>query len=404
MLTIIGGGPAGLIAAETLLAAGQSVTLYDAMPSVGRKFLIAGNGGLNLTHAEPYAEFVSRYGKRAAQLQPYLDQFTPTDLRNWVHDFGIDTFVGTSQRVFPAEMKAGPLLSAWKKRLTAQGLITKTRQRWLGWNAAGNLRFETPKDEICVASAATVLALGGASWPQTGATGDWAATLADKGVALAPFQPANCGFDVAWSPHFKTKFAGVPIKSVALSAQHFQRRGEFVMTETGIEGSLIYAAAAGLRDAISADGSVTIHLDLAPDFDLQTVQSKLGKRGSKSISSYLAKALGLSKVKINLLYEVGDKTQFTDVAYFATLIKDLPLTLTAPRPIREAISTAGGVSFEALTPDLMLTALPGTFCAGEMLDWEAPTGGYLLTACFATGKAAAQGVLDWLAAQAKIDT
>ncbi len=395
-IAIIGGGPAGLIAAETLLAAGQPVTLYEAMPSVGRKFLIAGNGGLNLTHSEPYAAFVARYGNRAAQLRPYLAQFTPDDLRDWVHEFGIETFVGSSGRVFPAEMKAGPLLSAWKKRLLASGLVLKTKHRWLGWTNTGELRFTTPDGETNVTADATLLALGGASWPQTGSDGQWVDLLAEKQVPLTPMQPANCGFERQWSPHFQSQFAGSPIKSVTLTFGDFQRRGEFIATEYGIEGSLIYAVSAHLRDAITREGQATIQLDLTPDYSLDTVKTKLTQRGSKSLSSFLKQALGLSKVKINLLYEIGDKTQFSNPDYLAPLLKALPLDLDAPRPIAEAISVNGGVAFAALTPDLMLTSLPGTFCAGEMLDWEAPTGGYLLTACFATGKSAAVGMRNYL--------
>ncbi len=395
-ISIIGGGPAGLIAAETLLAAGQPVTLYEAMPSVGRKFLIAGNGGLNLTHSEPYADFVARYGSAAGNLQPYLDQFTPDDLRAWVHSFGIETFIGSSGRVFPTEMKAGPLLAVWKRRLADAGLTLKTKHRWVGWNTEGDLEFDTPTGQIAVQSTATLLALGGGSWPQTGSDGSWIETFQASGVSIAELQPANCGFERLWSDHFKQNFAGKPIKSVAATVAGQRRQGEFIVTEYGIEGSLIYAFSTPLREVLNNNDPAMLLLDLVPDYSEEKVHAQLSKRGSKSLSSHLKTALGFSKVKINLLYELGDKTQFGNIDYLTDLIKNLQLSITRPRPIDEAISTAGGVTFDALTQDLMLTTMPGTFCAGEMLDWEAPTGGYLLTACFATGKAAANGMLNYL--------
>lgn len=404
-VAVIGGGPAGLMAAETLIAGGVQVDLYDAMPSVGRKFLLAGKGGMNLTHAEPVEPFLSRYGARRTQIAPLLDGFGPQALRDWVHELGIDTFVGSSGRVFPVDMKAAPLLRAWLHRLRAAGVRFHMRHRWLGWEGAtahGRLRFATPQGELPVQADAAVLALGGGSWARLGSDGAWMPLLAQRGIQLAALQPSNCGFDACWSEHFRTRFAGHPVKAVVASftdaAGRVQRRqGEFVTTETGVEGSLIYALSAPLRDAIAATGAAVVHLDLAPGKDLPRVLAEVAHpRGSRSLSSHLQSRVGIAGVKAGLLRELLPAQAFAEPARLAAAIKALPLRLSAARPIDEAISSAGGVAFEALDQDLMLRALPGVFCAGEMLDWEAPTGGYLLTGCFASGRHAALGTLAWL--------
>ena len=395
---VIGGGPAGLMAAEQLAQGGVAVTVYDGMRSVGRKFLLAGRGGLNITHSEPFDQFVERYGRSPPHLTPLLNQFGPDELRTWVHDLGIETFVGSSGRVFPTEMKAAPLLRAWLKRLRAAGVTFQMQHRWLGWANDSALRFATPDGETSVQADAVILALGGASWPKLGSDGGWVPLLQARGVEdIAPLLPANCGFDVAWSDYFREKFAGSPVKTIELHHQDFHQRGEFVITETGVEGSLIYAASAGLRDAILANGRTVCHLDLLPDRTEAQIAKSLAKpRGSRSMASHLQSRLRLKGVKAGLLREVVPAEDFADPHKLAAAIKALPLTLTAPRPLVEAISTAGGVTFAALDEALMLRAQPGIFCAGEMLDWEAPTGGYLLTACFATGRAAGLGALNWL--------
>ncbi len=391
-VAVIGGGPAGLMAAEVLAAAGVRVDVYDAMPSVGRKFLLAGRGGMNITHSEPYEAFVARYGSRAADLRPILDAFKPDDLRAWVHGLGIDTFVGTSGRVFPTEMKAAPMLRAWLHRLRESGVHFHQRHRWLGWTPDGALRFETPVGERTARHAAVLLALGGASWARLGSDGAWQPLLAGRGVELAPLVPANCGFDADWSPHFAERYAGQPLTTVAIGG----RKGQLVVTATGLEGSLIYALSAGVRDEIAADGTATIHLDLLPDWPLERVQQELSHpRGSRSMSSFLQSRLHIKGVKTGLLHEVLDKDAFHDPLRVAATLKALPVTLRRARPIDEAISSAGGVRFEALQ-GTMLKAIPGVFVAGEMLDWEAPTGGYLLTACFATGQAAGKDMLRYL--------
>lgn len=401
-IAIIGGGPAGLFAAETLIEADLRVVIYDAMPSVGRKFLIAGKGGLNLTHAEPFDDFLSRFGSRRPQLEPHLRAFGPEQLREWFHALGFETFVGSSGRVFPKDMNAGAILHAWRERLQSAGVDFHLRHRWLGWGDDTGLRFDTPDGEIEIQPDAVILALGGASWPQTGSTGAWAEIFSEAGIALAPFRPANCGFDVDWTDHLRNKFSGQPIKPVTLTftpagGKAQTRQGEFIVTEDGVEGSLIYAFSAPLRDEIEAHGSATPTLDLAPDWSKDRLRAALSKpRGSRSLSSHIKKTIGLHGVKTGLLYEFLSKEIMNNPAKLAAAIKHIPLPLTAPRPIAEAISTAGGLSFDALDEHLMLQSIPGVFCAGEMLDWEAPTGGYLLTASFATGKAAAEGVLGWL--------
>ncbi len=389
---MVGGGPAGLMAAEVLAAAGVQVDVYDAMPSVGRKFLLAGRGGMNITHSEPYAAFVARYGSRADALRPMLDAFTPDDLRGWVHGLGIDTFVGTSGRVFPTEMKAAPLLRAWLHRLRESGVHFHQRHRWLGWTADGALRFATQDGERTARPRAVLLALGGASWARLGSDGAWQSLLAARGVDVAPLVPANCGFDAGWSAHFAGKYAGQPLTTVAIGG----RKGQLVVTASGIEGSLVYALSAALRDRIAAHGSATVELDLLPDWPLARVQEELAHpRGSRSMSSFLQSRLHIKGVKTGLLHEVLDKEAFHDPMRVAATLKALPVTLRAPRPIDEAISSAGGVRFEALQAT-MLKAVPGVFVAGEMLDWEAPTGGYLLTACLASGRAAGRDILRYL--------
>ena len=396
-IAVIGGGPAGLMAAETLLAGGVRVDLFERMPSLGRKFLLAGRGGLNLTHAEPFETFLTRYGPHRRQIGPLLADFGPGQLRAWAADLGIDTFVGSSGRVFPTEMKAAPLLRAWLHRLRGGGLNVHVRHRWRGWDGP-ILVFDTPAGEVRVEADATVLALGGGSWSKFGADGAWVPVLAGRGVTVAPLKPANCGFDVGWSAHFRGRFAGQPLKGVALGWGDTWRPGECVVTETGLEGSLIYAFSAALRDAIAASGRAEIRLDLAPGWDLDRLTAEVARpRGARSLSSHLQSRVGLKGVKTGLLREVLAPDAFADPVRLAAAIKALPVKLSAPRPLEEAISSAGGVTFEALDPRLMVKALPGVFCAGEMLDWEAPTGGYLLTGCFAAGRAAGRGVLDWLA-------
>ena len=400
-VAIIGGGPAGLMAAEVLSQAGVRVDLYDGMPSVGRKFLLAGVGGMNITHSEAYPAFLSRYAERAPQMAPLLRAFGAEALCEWIHGLGIQTFVGTSGRVFPTDMKAAPLLRAWLKRLRDQGVIIHTRHRWLGWNAEGDLLIHSPDGEKTIHSDAVLLALGGGSWSRLGSDGAWLKLLEDRGVPYAPLQPSNCGFEVlAWSDLMVSKFAGAPLKNVAIGvADDKPRLGECVITATGIEGSLIYALSAPIRESINRDGAATVHIDLLPSKPLDKVQAALAKpRGSRSMSKHLHSQLGLDGVKAALLRELTPAEHFHDPAQLAVDIKALPLTLVKTRPMDEAISTAGGVPFETLDERLMLKQLPGVFCAGEMLDWEAPTGGYLLTGCFASGQAAGRGMLEWLVA------
>lgn len=397
-VAIIGAGPAGLMAAETISAAGIAVDVYDAMPSVGRKFLRAGIGGLNLTHAEPLPAFVSRYGAQQESIARWLADFGPQALRDWAAGLGIETFVGSSGRVFPVGMKAAPLLRAWLQRLRQQGVRFHPRHRWLGWSDDGQLRFTTPEGERKVGAdrTATVLALGGGSWSRLGSDAAWVPLLAARGVAIAPLRPANCGFEVNWSEHLRSRHAGQPLKAVAVRFDDIQRQGEFVLTEHGVEGSLIYALSAPLRDAIERDGEAVLHIDLAPGRDLARLTADLKTpQGHDSLSNHLRRRAGIEGIKAALLREVASTEQLRDPAQCAALIKALPLTLLAPRPIDEAISTAGGIKLDALSDDLMLKNLPGIFCAGEMLDWEAPTGGYLLTACMASGYIAGRGLLRW---------
>jgi len=402
-VAVIGGGPAGLMAAEVLAQGGVQVDVYDAMASVGRKFLLAGKGGMNITHSEPHAGFVRRYGARQEEVARWLEQFDADAVRAWIHDLGIETFVGTSGRVFPREMKAAPLLRAWLHRLRESGVRFHMRHRWLGWQD-GRLRLATPEGERLVEADATILALGGASWARLGSDGAWQPLLAERGVALSPLAPANCGFDVGWSEHFSSRHAGAPLLTVAAGCEEQDgaiawRKGQFVITQGGVEGSLVYALSARLRDRIARVGGATLWLDLAPDHDADRVFDEVTRpRGSRSMSSHLQSRLGIKGVKAGLLHECLSREEYADPARLAAGIKRLPVKLLRARPIDEAISSAGGVRFEALAGhSAMLAALPGAFVAGEMVDWEAPTGGYLLTACFASGCAAGRDALTWLA-------
>jgi uncharacterized flavoprotein (TIGR03862 family) len=407
---VIGGGPAGLMAAEVLVQAGVAVDLFDAMPSVGRKFLLAGRGGLNLTHSEDPQTFLARYGDRSDALREAISAFGGEAIRRWAADLGIETFVGTSGRVFPTDMKAAPLLRAWLHRLRAAGVRLHTRHRWKGWDpATGELLFDGPAGRVAHAADAVVLALGGASWPRLGSDGAWVPLLAARGVPIAQLQPANCGFDVAptragaagWSDHLRERHAGQPVKTVAARLEtqppEASQPGEFVLTETGIEGSLVYAFAQPLRDEIARHGRATWLVDLLPQHSAAHVLAETRRpRGPRSLSTHLKSRLGIAGVKMALLHEVLSPEQLHDPERLAIALKALPLTLARPRPVEEAISTAGGVRLEALDAHGMLRDLPGVFAAGEMLDWEAPTGGYLLTACFATGRLAGEGAARWL--------
>lgn len=396
---VIGGGPAGLMAAEQLLLAGHRVDLFDAMPSLGRKLLLAGIGGLNITHAEASPAFLARYAESSLRLAPLLSAFDASTLREWVHGLGVQTFVGSSGRVFPQEMKAAPLLRRWLQRLRGQGLQIHTRQRWTGWNGEGGLVFAGPSGERQVRAGVTVLALGGGSWARLGSDGAWLPWLMQRGVSVQPLRPANCGFEAAWSPILQQR-AGSPLKNISLTLPWLPvpaRKGECVLTRAGLEGSLIYAFSAAIRDRIASHGRAEIELDLLPDLSAAQLLAALQKpRGKLTLARHWQR-IGLEGVKASLLREVVTATELADPAQLAARIKALPLRLLAARPLDEAISSAGGVTWPALTSDLMLNALPGVFCAGEMLDWEAPTGGYLLTACWATGRAAGLGAAYWLA-------
>ena len=393
-VAVVGGGPAGLMAAEVLSAAGVAVTVYDRMPSVGRKFLMAGRGGLNLTHSEDLEMFLVRYGSAQAKLQPPVETFTPAALVAWAEALGQETHVGSSGRVFPKSHKASPLLRAWFGRLQAQGVEVLTRHDWLGWDDDGALRFATPDGDVAVKPDATVLALGGASWPKLGSAGDWVGILGKDGVAVSALRPANVGFDVAWSEVFHERFHGQPLKNIGVSFGDQAARGDAMITREGIEGGAIYALSAPLRDEIAAAGSAVLEIDLRPDQSVGQLTARLAvPRGGQSMTNYLRKAAHLSPVEINLLREAHGVELALTAGGLARAIKAAPIRLTGVRPIARAISTAGGVAFSEVDDDLMLRARPGVFVAGEMLDWEAPTGGYLLQACFATGVAAANGVL-----------
>ncbi len=402
-LAIVGGGPAGLMAAEVARATGVEVDLFEAKGSVGRKFLIAGKGGLNLTHGEPRPAFDARYGARAQAVGAWLDDFDADALREWARGFGVETFVGTSGRVFPTDRKAAPLLRGWVHRLREDGVRFHVQHRWLGWRDDGALRFAAPEGEIAVHADATVLALGGGSWPELGSDGAWVPALEARGIDVAPLRPANCGFDIGWSEHFAQRHAGAPLKPVIAHWQDelglpHELQGECVVTTTGIEGSLIYALSAGLRDAIAAHGQARLELDLAPGRELHRLRGELEKpRGGRSLTEHLRRQTGIAGVKAALLYEVVGKEAMHDMQALSRAIKRLPLQLVRARPIAEAISSAGGVRLEGLDAgSLMVRDQPGVFCAGEMLDWEAPTGGYLLTACYASGLRAGRGAVAWL--------
>ncbi|MDH3325414.1 MAG: TIGR03862 family flavoprotein [Gammaproteobacteria bacterium] len=400
-IAIVGGGPSGLMAAEVLVQAGFIVDLYDSMPSVGRKVLMAGKSGLNITHDDPFEQFSKKYSERQPQLEPMLAKFQPDDVRAWTHKLGVETFVGSSGMVFPKEMKAAPLLRAWLHRLRKAGVRFHMRHRWTGWDESHMLCFETPQGMLKTKPDATVLALGGGSWKRLGSDAKWIPLLLKHNIEVATLKPANCGFDVIWSEHFRARFSGQPIKSVILSftgtnGVTHRKEGELVVTKNGVEGSLIYAFSAIIRDEIAASGSAEIYLDLTPGRTISRLVSELSKpQGSRTMAKHLRNRAGIEGVKAGLLRELP-KNIFSDSAHLAATIKALPLKLVATRPIDEAISTAGGVKFETMDNNLMLRSMPGVFCSGEMLDWEAPTGGYLLTACFASGRAAGEGVLSWL--------
>ncbi len=398
-IAIIGGGPAGLMAGETLSADGHTVTVYEQMPTVARKFLLAGKSGLNITHSEDFARFATRFGAASSHLKSALDYFTPTEVRSWAAGLGTETFVGTSGRVFPTVMKASPLLRAWVRRLEAQGVGIRTRHRWLGFGADGH-RFQTPEGEVVVRPDAALMALGGASWPRLGSDAAWVPVLAGHGIGIAPLRPANCGFDVDWSGSFGERFAGEPLKSVTATSDAGTSQGEFVISAHGIEGSLVYAHAAALRDRLDKTGKASLILDLSPARTAERIARDLARQEPKaSFSNRLRKGAGLEGAKAALLRELVPAANVLAPEALAVLIKALPLPVLRPRPIEEAISSAGGIAWDELTQDYMLARVPGLFAAGEMLDWEAPTGGYLLTACMATGRAAAKGIDLWLQAQ-----
>ncbi|MCG2785248.1 MAG: TIGR03862 family flavoprotein [Anaerolineae bacterium] len=411
IVAILGGGPAGLMAAETL--AGRSeieIHIYEAMPSLGRKFLRAGVGGLNLTHSEPQDAFLARYSQ-PERLAPMLRAFGQEQMIAWAKELGFETFTGSSGRVFPVGMKASPILREWLKRLTDLGVVFHTNHKWIGFadskvsrlstlqhqETLESIVFDTPDGPQTVPADAALLALGGGSWPKLGSTGGWIPILEARGIPVAPLKPANCGFDVAWTEVFKTKFDGAPLKSVTLTFGEICKQGEFIVTKDGVEGSLIYALSALLRDEIEQNGQAVIHLDLAPDWTQEKLINRLSlPRGSRSMGSHLEKTVAIKGVKAGLLWEFVPREDFQSPAKLAAAIKNLPIPLTRPRPLAEAISSAGGVRFEALDEHLMLKSLPGVFCAGEMLDWEAPTGGYLLTACMSTAVWAARGIQTYL--------
>jgi hypothetical protein len=400
-VAIIGAGPAGLMAAEVLAQGGAAVTVYDAMPSAGRKLLMAGRGGLNLTHSEALPEFLKRYGEAMPRLESAIHAFPPDRLREWSEALGQPTFVGSSGRVFPQAFKASPLLRGWLRRLDSMGVQLKLRHRWTGWDEDGHLLFQTPSGINVVDARATVLALGGASCPRLGSDGAWAETLAARGVAISPLRPANCGFAVAWSDIFRDRFEGQPLKGIALRFGAQTVRGEVMVTRTGLEGGAVYALSADLREEIASTGQATLGIALRPDLQISDLIARLAApRGKQSISNWLRKAAHLSPVAIGLLQEaaIASRVSLSSLspANLAGLVNAVPTELTGVAPIARAISTAGGIAFDELDADFMIRRLPGVFAAGEMLDWEAPTGGYLLQASFATGAAAGRGVLRWL--------
>jgi uncharacterized flavoprotein (TIGR03862 family) len=406
-VAVVGGGPAGLAAAEELAKAGLAVTVYDRMASVGRKFLLAGRGGLNLTHSEPLDAFLTRYRPAPSQLVAAIRVFAPEQLRAWCEGLGEPTFVGSSGRVFPKAMKASPLLRAWLRRLGSEGVTFALRHRWLGWNS-GSLVFARPDGTIVAERPdATILALGGASWPRLGSDGSWAEALARAGVAVMPLQPANCGFRADWSTEFMARRAGAPVKRIAVAFRDHTVRGEAVITHEGLEGGAIYALSGPLRDAIASDGTATVAIDLRPDLTKAELGDRLAaKRKKETLSTALRKLARLSPPAIDLLREsaarAGIRLSDLPATELARLIKTAPLRLIGTAPVARAISTAGGVSFDAIDDRFMLRKLPGVFVAGEMLDWDAPTGGYLLQASFATGIAAARGTIDLVQGRARV--
>jgi uncharacterized flavoprotein (TIGR03862 family) len=388
---VIGAGPAGLMAAEVLSAGGVAVTVYDRMPSVGRKFLMAGRGGLNLTHSERLNLFLARYGAASGHLRPVLEAFPPSALIDWANTLGANTFTGSSGRIFPKAMKASPLLRAWLGRLNRQNVQFRLHHDWRGWSD-GAMRFHTPAGDIADTHDVTVLALGGASWPRLGADGGWTTLLQDKGVKIAPLRPANMGFNVGWSELFRTRFAGHPLKNVALHSGGHTARGDAMITRYGIEGGAVYALSSVMREALATANPITLDIDLRPDLSQQQIASRLIRpQGKNSLANFLRKSVGLSLVETNLLRETGAPPE---------RLKSIALAITGHQPIARAISTAGGISFDALDDTLMLKAMPDTYAIGEMLDWEAPTGGYLLQACFSTAAFAARAILARMAAGA----
>ncbi len=403
-VAVIGGGPAGLMTADVLSRAGIKVSLYDAMPTVGRKFLMAGKGGMNITHSEPLVTFLTRYGTQRSYIEPLLKAFTPDAQREWIHQLGIATFVGSSGRVFPVDMKAGPLLRLWLHRLRKSGVNLYMRHVWTGWQRTDHIElfFNSPQGDCQVSVDAVVLALGGGSWARLGSTGAWVSFLLKNNIFVQPLKPSNCGFNADFSEDFCSRFAGRPLQTVRLfftnaEGTSFSHQGELIVTETGLEGGLIYFLSAPLREEIVMSGSALIYLDLAPNRNTQFLVDRLSQpRGKQSLANYLRKHVGIEGVKAGLLREKASAADFDEPTRLGALIKALPIRLLSTRPLDEAISSAGGVDFSALDEKLMIRSQPGIFCAGEMLDWEAPTGGYLLTACFATGHAAALGALAWL--------
>jgi len=400
-VAVIGSGPAGLMAAEVLSEAGVGIDVYEAMPSAGRKFLMAGKSGLNISHTGSAHDFLMRYHDYSGLFPDYIGSFGPDEVTAWMEGLGLAAHTGPTGRIFPASMKASPLLRAWLRRLSEKGVVLHLKHRWTGWAADGALAFDTPGGEVWVQPAATVFALGGGSWRRLGSDGGWTAPFAAAGIPLAPFRPSNCGFTVDWSERMRAQFAGAPVKGVRLSAGGLETREEFAVTARGVESGGVYTLSASLRDEIGANGSATLWLDLLPDMDAGEIARRLAAAPAKqSLSNRLRKALNLTGVKTALLYECTEREALNDPARAAEAIKALPLKLTGTVPLDEAISTAGGAAWEALDEHLMLKARPGCFVAGEMVDWGAPTGGYLITACMATGRAAGRGVLDWLARRA----
>ncbi|MFC3050543.1 TIGR03862 family flavoprotein [Kordiimonas pumila] len=396
-VAIIGAGPAGLMAAEVLAEKGLKAVVFDAMPTPARKLLMAGKSGLNITYIEALNTFVTRYGERAESIRPALEAFTPDQVRTWADGLGAETFTGSSRRVFPRVMKASPLLRAWLARLSGAGVILRPRHRWTGWGEAGTLLFTAPEGLVAVKAKAVILALGGTSWPRLGADGSWQKYLTEKGVEIAPFRPANCGFNCHWSPYFIEKFAGTPVKNIILSVGEQRVQGDFVISKYGIEGSAVYGLAALIRDRLSEGQNSDLQLDLVPGRTIERLKADLAKpKGKKSFATHLKRVTGLAGVKAGLVRECVGADDIADPNRLAMAIKSISLPVISPRPVAEAISVAGGVSFSAVDSNLMLKSVPGIFCAGEMLDWEAPTGGYLITACLAQGKQAAEGAINWL--------